>query len=103
MAKVRWCKGQILAHRDQERLQWGCRNLLTASLSLITTSFFFPFFFLVPTFLSLQTPELSILKTDCFIEYVSFELCIVIGAFLKAENFPSKGITEVYQAGNFGD
>lgn len=46
------------------------------------------FFFLF--FLSLQTPELSILKTDCFIDYISFELCIVIGAFLKADIFFAK-------------
>lgn len=75
---------------------------MTASLSLITTSFpfliFFLFFFLYVLFFSLQTAELSILKTDCSIDYVPFELCTVIGAFLERENFPEE-ITEIYQVG----
>lgn len=94
MAKVSWYKGQALAQRDQARLQRSYRNLLTASLSLITF-FFFP--------LVLQTPELSILKSDCLIDYVSFQPCTVIVAFLKVEIILCKGIAEVYQAGNFRD
>ena len=98
MAKVSWCKGQSPSHRDQERLQWGYRNFLTASLSLITTYFLLLFF---SFFKSINSRTL--ISESCFIDYVSFELCIVIGACLKAENSASVGITEVYQAGNFRD
>lgn len=65
---------------------------MTATLSLITSSFscLLFFFFFNVLFFSPQTPEFSILKTDCFIDYVPFEFGIVIGAFLKTENFPKQ-------------